>query len=382
ATSKAVYDHLRQEVALLEENIEDISFGIYKPHYDFDSSEKYKQELDALRAAQRDLIKVGRAGVCAHEWEVRGSKKEGARMQKQYLKVMLRAFNGECDSAIARVRWNNVTKMEERITKAHEAINELGGVMQMSITPQYRDLKLAELRLEYEMEERKHLEAEEQRQIKERMREEEKALREAERAKQEAEEEEERYQKALEKARAELAKAKGEALEELKLKIQHLDTALHKASEMKERANSMAQLTRSGHVYIISNIGSFGETVFKVGMTRRLNPLDRVKELGDASVPFEFDVHAMVYAEDAPALESEFHRFLETRRLNLVNPRKEFFSVTIGELEEFVNQKGLKIELTKLAEAKEYRQSLAMREKASRPQATAAPAEATFPSAI
>lgn len=234
----------------------------------------------------------------------------------------------------------------------------------MSIAGAYRDLKLAELRLEYEMEEKKHEEAEQQRQIKEQMREEERALREAERAKEEAEAEEVRYQKALDKARAEMAKAKGEALEALKVKIEQLDAALHKAGEMKEKARSMAQLTRSGHVYVISNVGSFGDAMFKVGMTRRLEPLDRVRELGDASVPFEFDVHAMIYSTDAPALECEFHEFLESHRVNLVNRRKEFFAVTIDQIEEFVTRKNLKVELTKLAEAKEYRQTAVMREKA------------------
>ena len=107
------------------------------------------------------------------------------------------------------------------------------------------------------------------------------------------------------------------------LKIQHLSQALQKAHDMKDKATTMAQLTRSGHVYIISNIGSFGEEVYKIGMTRRLEPLDRVRELGDASVPFEFDVHAMIYSEDAPALEKEFHKQFESRRVNLVNDRRE-----------------------------------------------------------
>ena len=147
AAAKETYDRLRREVGLLEENREDISFGLYKPHYDLETSDKYRDELDRIRARQKEMVLGGLAGTCAHEWQVGGSKKEGAKMQKQYLKLMLRAFNGESDAAIARVRWNNVSKMEERISKAHEAINELGGVMAMSIAGAYRDLKLAELRL-------------------------------------------------------------------------------------------------------------------------------------------------------------------------------------------------------------------------------------------
>lgn len=365
AAAKATYDRLKQELALLEENVEDISFGVYKPHFDFDSSEKYKRELETLRGEQKALIKDGRAATCSVTWEVKGSKAEGARMQKQYLKLMLRAFNGECDAAIAKVSWNTVTRMEERIKKAYEAINTLGGVMSMVITDEYRNSKLKELQLEYECEEKKHREQEEQRRIREQMREEEKALREAEKAKQEAEAEEVRYQKALESARDEMARAKGAALDELQSKIQQLGQALQRAREMKEKATTMAQLTKSGHVYIISNVGSFGESVYKIGMTRRLEPMDRVKELSDASVPFEFDVHAMVYSENAPSLEAAFHEAFDDRRINLINPRKEFFNVSIDDVEEFTKRQNLNIELTKIAEAKEYRQSLAQREAAA-----------------
>lgn len=384
AKAKETYDLLRRELALLEENREDVSFGIYKPHYDFDSSDHYRAALDAIRAKQKDLLRADQAATCKVNWEVGGSKREGARMQKQYLKLMLRAFNGECDAAVAKVTWNNVTKLEERVAKAYEAINDLGGTMQMSISAEYMQLKREELHLEFETEEKKHEEAEEQRRIKEQMREEEKAIREAERAQKEAEDEEARYEKALEKARAEMAKAKGAALEELNSRIAQLDQALHKAHELKDKATSMAQLTRSGHVYVISNVGSFGENVFKIGMTRRLEPMDRVRELGDASVPFEFDIHAMVYSEDAPTLEGAFHEWLDQRRLNMVNPRKEFFTVSIAELEEFTKTRNLNIQITKLAEAKEYRQTLAMRVAAATAtkQTQSASETSAFPTAI
>lgn len=363
-SARSTYDRLRHEVSLLEENLEDISYGVYRPHYSFDSSEKYREELELIRFKQKGLIKSGEAAVCSIEWQVGGSKREGARMQKQYLKLMLRAFNGEGDAAVAKVTWNNMVRMEERVNKACQSINELGGVMHMSITPAYSELKIAELRLEFETEEKKHAEVEEQRRVKEQMREEERAVREAERAKQEAEDEETRYRNALERARAEMAKAEGEALTQLELKIAQLDQALEKARELKDKATSMAQLTRSGHVYVISNLGSFGENVFKVGMTRRLEPMDRIRELGDASVPFDFDVHAMVYSVDAPTLEGEFHTFFEAQRINLVNPRKEFFAVSIEQLEAFVRHRNLNLQLTKLAEAREYRETLALRQSA------------------
>lgn len=361
-SAKAVYVKLKKEISLLEENIEDISFGLYKPHYTFESSEQYKQQLDAIRAKQKELIQAKRAALCDIEWTVGGSKREGARMQKQYMKLMLRAFNGGCDAAVAKVTWNNVIRMEQRIQKSFDAINKLGGVMKIYISEQYFSLKLEELRLEFETKEKKHEEIEEQRLIKQEMREEEKALREAEKARKEAEQEEFRSQKALEKARKEILQAQGEKLDKLKEQMLLLEQQLKDAHNLKERATSMAQLTRSGHVYIISNIGSFGDEVLKIGMTRRLEPMDRVKELGDASVPFKFDVHAMIYSKDAPTLEKEFHEHFSDKRVNLVNMRKEYFFTTVREIEEFAKLKSMNFELTKLAEAKEYRESLSIKD--------------------
>lgn len=381
ASARDLYAKLKQEVALLEENLEDISVGLYKPHYRYDSSEEYRKALEVVRDRQKGLVKSGNAAVCGQTWQVGGDKRAGERMTKQYLKLMLRAFNGECDAAIARVSWNNITKMEERIQKTYDTLNEFGTTMEMRITPEYLELKLAELRLDYETEQKKHEEQEEQRRIRDQMREEERALREAEKAKKEAEEEEERYQKALDRAKADLAKAKGESLELLQTRIQQLDAALHKAQEMKEKATSMAQLTRSGHVYVISNVGSFGENVFKVGMTRRLEPLDRIKELGDASVPFDFDVHAMIYSEDAPTLERELQDRFKDLAINLVNPRKEFFGVSMDDIASFVEQKNLSVQLTKLAEAREYRETLGLRAEAAK---AARPVEAAerFPASL
>jgi hypothetical protein len=275
---------------------------------------------------------------------------------------MLRAFNGECDAAISKVRWNNISNMEARIEKAFEALNKLGSTNQISITNPYYKLKLEELYLEFEMEEKIHQEKEEQRRIREQMREEEIALREMERVQKEAEDEEKRYNKALEKARQEISSATGVKFDELSQKIIELEENLRKAQEEKQRAISRAQLTKSGHVYIISNVGSFGDDVYKIGMTRRLEPMDRVRELGDASVPFEFDVHGIIYSENAPELENILHRKFEPNRVNLVNQRREFFNLKLEDISKILNDLNLTIELTKLAEAREYRESISIRE--------------------
>ena len=369
---KAIYDNLKKELTLVEENLEIQSFGVYKPHFDFKTSEEYKAKLEQNYEKQKALVKDDRAAKCTMQWSVGGSRREGERMTKQYTKLMLRAFNGECDASIVKVKWNNIMVMEERIRKTFEAINKMGTVYNIFITQEYLDIKLEELRLSHELEDKLYKEKEEQRRIQEQMREEEKVQREIEQAKQDAEDEEKRYQKALEKARLELEKAKGAELDQLNDKIKGLEQQLEQAQKEKERAISRAQLTKSGHVYIISNIGSFGENVFKIGMTRRLEPLDRIRELGDASVPFSFDVHAMVYSENAPELEGTLQRFFERKRINLINARKEFFGVRIEELEEFAKANNLSMTITKLAEAREYRETLAIRQqKTEKPVSTA-----------
>jgi hypothetical protein len=306
------------------------------------------------------MIKEKAAAICLIQWTVDGSLTQGRKQTNQTLRLILRAFNGECDAAIAKVKYNNVHVMEARIRKAWEVINGLVEVQRCQIVPAYLDLKLKELYLVHEYQEKLQDEKEEQRRIREEMREEEIALRELERAQLEAEKEETRYAEALRKARADVERAAGEKQQKLLSKIEELQRKLEEAHANKERAIARAQMTRSGHVYIILNIGSLGEHVYKIGMTRRLDPMDLVRELGDASVPFHFDVHAIIYSEDAPGLENALHRKFHDRRANRVNERKEFFNVTIEEIVEVVRQHHSEVEITLAAEAADYRKTLAM----------------------
>jgi hypothetical protein len=161
----------------------------------------------------------------------------------------------------------------------------------------------------------------------------------------------------LRKAQEEVGKAVGAKQEKLLVEIAQLQQRLAQASSNKEQTISQAQLTRSGHVYVISNIGSFGEDVYKIGMTRRVEPMDRVRELGDASVPFHFDMHAIIYCEDAPQLENQLHREFHQRRVNQVNHRKEFFRVSLAEIAIAVRQHHAEIEFTLVAEAVDHRKS-------------------------
>lgn len=362
AEKRKIFDSLIKEIDVLEENLDFISYGVYEPHFDFDSSEKYKEKISELRAQQKDAIRQKTAAICQTEWTVMGSKSEGKKMISRNLKLIIRAFNGECDAAILKVNWNNVSKMKERINRAFIALNKLGEPNHIEITNSYLRLKLNELYAVYEYQEKRYQEKEEQRRIREQMREEERVQKEIEKEKRDAEQDEKRYQKAMEKAKKELSEAHGDNLKILEDKIKELEENIRLAHEIKERAISRAQLTKSGHVYIISNIGSLGENVYKIGMTRRLDPIDRVKELGDASVPFSFDVHAMIYSDNAPELENNLHKVFHNRRLNLVNQRKEFFSVSLNEISNYILDNHGEIEFTKIAEAREYRESKFIRE--------------------
>ena len=247
--------------------------------------------------------------------------------------------------------------MEERLNKSFEAINKVYKDQGISISEIYKEYKTWELQLTYEYKKKLQEEKEEQRAIREQMREEERAERELEAARIKAEKEEIMYIKALEKARKEIGTAVGKKQEELLQRIAELEAGLIGVETLKQKAISMAQQTKMGYVYVISNIGAFGDDIYKIGMTRRLEPTERVKELGDASVPFPFDIHAMIFSENAPELESKLHNVFANERVNMTNYRREFFNVSLDRIEEEAKKLGAKVEFTKLAEAEEYRES-------------------------
>lgn len=353
-------NELEKSIDLLSDEHNLLEFGYYDFKYDYEKSEQYNNKLKEVKDKQKDMIKNKFAATCSTSWEVSGSKAAGRTLTNNILKLALRAFNGECDAAIAKVKYNNVKTMEARINKSFEAINNMISNFHCSISNGYFDTKMEELYLTYEYYEVLEREKEEQRRIKEQMREEEKAQRELERAKLEAEKEEERAKKALEKAEEKLKTVHGKELDKLNEQIELLKQQLKEAQNVRERATSMAQLTKSGYVYVISNIGSFGENVYKIGMTRRLEPMDRVRELGDASVPFNFDVHAMIFSDNAPELENTLHKEFYDNRVNKVNDRREFFRVNLEKIREVAQKYKADVKFTMIAEAEQYRQTLAM----------------------
>jgi len=362
-TALETYTKLRKEVGVFESKLDLIEFGVYEPVYDFEKSDEYRTEQNRIVEKQKAMVGANTAAICTTQWTVEGSEARGKAVVRVYKKLMLRAFNGECDVLIAKVKWNNVNQMKERMQKIFDAINKLGEGFKVHVNTEYFDLKRKELILEHEYQTKRQQEKEAMRAIQEELREEEKAKREFEQAQREAQKEEMNYQKALDKARKEMELATGEKHDRLQTQIEKLEQELKEAQEKKEKALSMAQQTKRGHVYVISNIGSFGENVYKIGMTRRLEPEDRVKELGDASVPFQFDIHAMIYSDEAPTLEYELHKAFTDRKVNMLNYRKEFFNVTLEEIEQKIKDIGLNAEFSKIPEAMEYRETLAILEK-------------------
>ena len=372
-------DSINQTIALRNDEIHLLELGYFEAGYDLEDLPTYEAALRSLREEQKQMLRMdgsegdrSAAAFCSETIRFNDSVSKGRSMIKKILKLMLRAFNGECDSYIARVTYKNITAMEKRIEASHEQINRLGVSWYCSISNRYLKNRIEELRISYTYEEAKQREKEEQAQIREQIREEERALREIEMAREQAEKDEAKYADMLEKAKAEAQRATDADKDKLNEKISKLMALLAEAEANRQRAISRAQMTRSGHVYVISNVGSFGEHVYKIGMTRRIEPLDRVRELGDASVPFPFDVHALIFTEDAPSLENTLHKRFNQRRLNLENMKKEFFRVSIEEIRDELykihQEEDIQSELrlTLVAEAKQYRLSEAKRKEFER----------------
>lgn len=355
---RSTYDLLLKEVAVFDEKLAFAEMGVYEPHFDFTDSEAYKNAIQSVREQQKQLISGGNAVICTAQWSVDGSASKGKTMTNRNIKLTLRAFNNECDAAIANTRWNNVNAMEKRIIRAQEQIDKLNESNKIFVTGEYISLKLKELFLTHEYREKLKEEREQRAEAARQAREEQKLLRDMERA----QEEEEYYEKLLAKARSEATKTTGQQLEAYTNQIKTLERDLAEAHAKFERAQAMAEKTRSGYVYIISNIGSFGQDVVKIGLTRRLDPADRIRELGDASVPFMFDTHAIIYSEDAPALERALHNEFEKTRVNGQNNRKEFFRTSIDSVEEAVKRLAPDAAFFRDIEAQEYRETLARRQ--------------------
>lgn len=350
----------QKEVASLDDDIHYASFGLFKPEFNFPTSIEYKLKLDNIREEQKRLIKDKKAVLAPDTLSIDGNLKKGKQYLNDSVKLLLRSFNNECDVLINKVKYNNVDTIKNRIKKSFEQLNKLNKHLEISINHLYLDRKIKELTLVHELAIKKQEEAEIAKEERERLREEAKLQKEIEQAKRTLQKEKQHYENALQTLNKQLENNEGNP--DLLSKISEITTHLEEINKNILDVDYREANKRAGYVYIISNIGSFGENVFKIGMTRRLEPLDRINELGDASVPFNFDVHALIFADDAPALENALHKAFENKKLNMINARREFFNTTIKEIEEVVKNNFSKtVEFSYTPDAQQYRESLKLK---------------------
>lgn len=356
---KQVQNELEFEIKKLEFEIKDLETTILTKQYDFSdysalSSEECKNRLASLKLKEKELIKSDYAITVVSD--------DTKKVINNNIKQMIRCFNAESDNIILSVNAKNIDSMRSKLTKSFETINKIFETDGLKLTPDLLDIKLEELNLVYTAEIKKEQEKEIQREIKEQMKEEERVRREIEKEKAKIEKDQNQFSNELSKVMKYLQNTNNDVEKQLYVdKIRELEAKIKELEAQKETVLEREANARAGFVYIISNIGSFGEDIYKIGMTRRLEPMDRIKELSSASVPFEFDVHAMIFSDDAPALETSLHNYFDTYKVNKINPRKEFFKIALDEIESYVKTNfDTTVEFTKVPLATEYRQSLEM----------------------
>jgi hypothetical protein len=278
---------------------------------------------------------------------------------------ILDMYNCKVDAIMSKVKNDNYSKLKQELEDVFYIVNNTGIVFANSkILDTYHQLILKQLDQTVILQELKFQDREEQKENKRIMREEKRVAKEYAAVIKKTEQEEKLLIQTMKQAEIEMLKASVDEKSELEKQLQELQYKYDELKLEKQRALSMAQQTRSGHIYVISNIGSFGENIYKIGMTRRLDPLDRVKELGDASVPFAFDVHTIIKAVDAPNLEKMLHRKFANKKVNKVNLRKEFFNLSLSEIKQEIEHIGIKdVHWTMKADAVEYYESLNLLEK-------------------
>ena len=322
-------EELRSEIVDLRDTVILQEVGVYDYSHPMESSALYKDKLDDLRRKIKTLAKDG-AVTSAAEWTVNGSAAKGRKMIRDMSKLLLRAYNNEASSLVSNLRPFRLEAAIGRLDRSRNVINRLGAQpMNIAITSRFHRLRVKELRLTADWLEKKHEEKEAAKAERQRLREEAKARREIEAERKRLLKERSHYETALAKLRA--SGGNPDDLAELEASLAELDEAM--LTVEKRAAN-----TRAGHVYVISNVGSFGERMVKIGMTRRLEPMLRVRELGDASVPFLYDLHVLIFSEDAVSLEKDLHDRFADRRVNLVNMRREFFYITPNDVKRALDE--------------------------------------------
>ncbi len=351
----------QQQILGAEDTVQLESFGLYTPKYRLTNCIEYKSRLDAIREEQKRTARGLSAEVDA--WESHATeltKAQWKKLRKDALKLALRSFNSESEYCVDNVKFSNLEKMEERIRRSFETCNKL----LTSVDAWWKDIvlerKLQELHLAHEYQVKRQEEKEAARQAREDQREQEKLDKEIREARAKIEKERRHFATAIQKLQLRFAAASDpQQREDLQARIDEITSQNSQLDEEERQLDYREQNARAGYVYIISNIGAFGEGIFKIGMTRRLEPMDRVDELGDASVPFRFDVHALVFSDNAPKLEDKLHSHFAAGRLNKVNGRKEFFRADLKEVEAVIKANyDAVVEVVHAAPAEQFRESI------------------------
>ena len=350
---------LEKEIVHAKDEIEMQEYGLYEPKYKFIDSVSYKERLDSVRKQQKQMIKDKTAAVGSNTWTVDGDRRKGQKMINDNIKQILRNFNIECENVISKVKHSNLENSRKRIQKSYEQLNKLNQSMSVHITPSYLNLKLDELQLAYEYELKLQEEKELLAEAREREREEKRLKKELEKEKNKFNKENAQINKEIEDIKAKMTAAAESEKAKLEAEIAKLQAALDKNNEEIKKIDEWKEKPGAGYVYIISNIGSFGEDVFKIGVTRRDNPEDRVRELSSASVPFKYDSHVFIFSKDAYGLENELHERFDKQRVNKINRRKEFFHMSLDDVKQIVEEnKGAVHSFVEKAEAEEYYDTL------------------------
>lgn len=341
------------------------AYGFYVPKYDFATSLGYKEKLKAIRDEQKAQVRSKSAVNYSDNWTVDGSKAKGRKMTNDNIRQIVRSFNNECEAAINKVKYNNLAMAEKRIDKSFEQLNKMNESNKVSISYNYFNLKKSELYLAYEYERKREDEKEELREQRQREKEEKALQKEIQSQKKIIDKDIKHYQNMIDELKQKLEKITDEdAKKDLENQIIEFYSKVSEKEAEKEELDYRTAHASAGYVYIISNIGAFGSDVFKIGVTRRLEPLERIGELSSASVPFKFDVHALIFSYEAYQLESELHEYFSNYRINKVNNRKEFFKIPIDMIEQKLRDyKDLTIDFTANPDAEEYRESLSIEKK-------------------
>lgn len=356
---RSVLQLVKEENASFSEKLRYVNAKLYPPVFKHDDSEKLKNAISVCRDQQLTCILSGGAADSYSDWEWFGSKSDGRAMVTAYKELLISAFNAEFDTIRRQMRASTTSTAREKLIKLREQLERLSETVRCTITAEYFNLKLKELQVWAEELARREEEKERKKAYQQKLREQNKLNGE--------DIDIEEVEDQLEFTKNELAVARRQALElaglanrDLDKEIAKLEKQISASEEKLQRATSEAQRTRAGFIYVISNIGSFGEGVVKIGMTRRLEPMDRVTELGDASVPYRFDVHTLAFVEDAPAIEKKLHEHFNDRRVNKENYRKEFFRASPQEVQEVLEAMGAQSDWYIEVEAREYRETLSI----------------------